>query len=514
MKKVFPTKSKSTTKIVKEEKVSEFSTYFSSIVADLKQKSFKLVDFVWRQPRKQPPKTNCEFRFGYVSNVFIRKQLKSIKRKKATSLDELPATVLKDCADCLSPIVTHIINLSITTSTFPELWKKARVTPIHKSGSVDKPENYRPILVLPILLKICERAIHSQVVEYLENHKLLSETQYGYRKKRSTEQAAIVLCDEIRKKVQEGKLVGVVFLDLSRAFDTINHATLVEKLTLYGIKDKELDWFKSYLFNRKQLVEIDGVRSNEESVTSGVPQWSILGPVLFLLFFDTIADCLRHSQIIMYADDTVLYLSDKDIDTINSCINEDMELISNYCYQNELILNMKKGKTESMLLGTAQRLKGKEIEIRYRGELINSTERYTYLGNILDPTLTLNDDFQRKYKKSSKRVNLLTKMKPFLTQHAVKKIYTAMVLPVVTYCSNLHLIITKYQDERLESLERRGSEVVGVKLVPIKNVFKRNACVLYENVWMEKFQIIYKIILPLRMMLELQETLVLELKCQ
>jgi len=97
----------------------------------------------------------------------------------------------------------------------------------------------------------------------LENHKLLSESQYGYRKKRSTEQATIVLCDEIRKKVQEGKLFGAVFLDLSRAFDTINHATLVEKLTLYGLRGKELDWFKSYLFNRKQLVEIDGVRSNE-----------------------------------------------------------------------------------------------------------------------------------------------------------------------------------------------------------------------------------------------------------
>ena len=206
-----------------------------------------------------------------------------------------------------------------------------------------------------------------------------------------------------------------------------------------------------------------------------------MGPLLFLLFFDTIADCLRHSRIIMYADDTVIYFSEKHIDTINSCINKDMEILSQFCSNNELILNMKRGKTESILFGTAQRLKGKEIEIRYRGELINSAERYTYLGNILDPTLTLNDDFQKKYKNASKRINLLIKMKPYLTENAVKKIYTAMVIPIIAYCSNLHLITTKYQGERFESLERRQNAILGEQMAPIKKIFERNACVMVRK---------------------------------
>ena len=197
-------------------------------------------------------KTQLKFKFEYVSNIFVRKQLKNLKRNKATGLDELPATVLKDCADCSSPIITHIINLSLNTSSFPELWKRARVTPIHKSGPKDKPENYRPISVLPILSKICERAVHFQVMKHLEDQKLLTDRQFGYRKNRSTEQAAILLSDEIRKQVNDGKLVGAMFLDLSRAFDTISHATLTEKLTLYGISGDELEWFKSYLFNRRQ----------------------------------------------------------------------------------------------------------------------------------------------------------------------------------------------------------------------------------------------------------------------
>ena len=146
-------------------------------------------------------------------------------------------------------------------------------------------------------------------------------------------------------------LFFLTFIELSTQ-SIMQH--LLRSSLLYGVRAKELDWFKSYLFNWKQLVEIDGVRSNEEPVTSGVPQGSILGPLIFLLLFDTIADCLHHSQIIMYADDTVLYFSDKDVNKINNCINKDMELISNYCYHNKLILNVKKGKTELELISDSR----------------------------------------------------------------------------------------------------------------------------------------------------------------
>jgi hypothetical protein len=200
-----------------------------------------------------------------------------------------------------------------------------------------------------------------------------------------------------------------------------------------------------------------------------------------LIFFDNIADSLLHANVITYADDTVIYFASSNIEEINRSLNEDLESLSRFCYDNELILNMKKGKSEAMLLGTAQRMKGEKMNVLYRNETVSSTERYTYLGNVLDPTLTLTDDFHGKYKKASKRMNLLIKMKPLLPDHAVKKIYTMMILPLITYCSNLHLVLTKTQQTNLHSLERRYNNIAPNKAVQIEKIYKRNACVMVRK---------------------------------
>ena len=161
------------------------------------------------------------------------------------------------------------------------------------------------------------------------------------------------MLDDIRKSVDNDQLVGAVFVDLSKAFDTISHAILLEKLAIYGIKDGELEWFKDYLFSRKVVVAFNSCMSNQQDLLTGVPQGSILGPLLFLISFNDAVEVVEHSSILKYADDTVLYVAGREIDSIEDKLSKDMDNLSEWLRCNELILNLKKGKTESILFGTA-----------------------------------------------------------------------------------------------------------------------------------------------------------------
>jgi len=203
----------------RNKKATRFAEYFATAIKELKKKCNLFLQYIWRMQGMFYSRTRNTFKFQYVSVIFIRKELKILKRNKSTGLDNLPPGLLKDCADEVAQPLCYIINLSLSSSTVPTFWKQAKVVPIHKSGDSDNPANYRPISILPVLSKILEKAVYSQLINYLENNQLLSEAQYGYRKRRSTELAAVYFIDDIRKQVDNGKLVGAVFMDLSRAFD-------------------------------------------------------------------------------------------------------------------------------------------------------------------------------------------------------------------------------------------------------------------------------------------------------
>ena len=296
--------------------------------------------------------------------------------------------------------------MSIKSGIVPNPWKTAKITPIYKSGKTNLPENYRPISVLPVLSKLLERAAHMQLLDFLEESELLNNCQYGFRKHRSTKLAATLLCDKIRREMDNGKFVGAVFIDLSKAFDTIGHGILLNKMTYYGVMGNELAWFTDYLFNRNQTVEIENILSDLEPILCGVPQGSILGPLLFIVFFNDLVDSIRHSNVITYADDTVIYYSSNDMNKIENVLNIEMENIGAYCKENELLLNLKKGKTETMLFGTSKRINksGRDLQIRYQYTDISFMKKYIYLGNTLDNHLLLNYNFDRAYKIASSRL--------------------------------------------------------------------------------------------------------------
>ena len=457
-----------------------FCRYFCDVVKSLKTKAIPFTDFAWRKLRHVPTRTKKVFRLTYVSRIFVEKELKILKRKKATGLDNLPSSLLKDCAISLSKPLSFIINLSITTGKVPNVWKMAKIVPIHKSGATGKPENYRPISVLPILSKILEKAVHCQLMQFLEENHLLSDSQFGYRPKRSTKMAATLFTDHIRRELDQGKLVGAIFIDLTKAFDTISHSVLINKLSSYGIHGQELNWFTDYLFQRKQQVDLESVHSDEAPIFNGVPQGSILGPLLFILFLNDLPEQLKHSRIIKYADDTVIYLSDKDVVIIENELIEDLSRISTYFNENELIINLKKGKKEAMLFGTTKRLSGvtKQFTVTYQDKIVNYVEKYKYLGNIIDKNLTLQSNFKASYKKASGRLMLLSKLRSYLNVEAAKKVYMIMIVPLLTYSGTIHLNFTKTQQDKLKSIGRRGKLIISMntEIPDIYQCIKKETC--------------------------------------
>ena len=188
------------------------------------------MEFLWRKPSQPAIFTNKRFNFQYISKIFVEKEFKQLERNKSAGLDNLPPGLLKDSAKFISAPLAHIMNMSIKSSSVPNEWKHAKITPIFKSCTHSQFDNYRPISVLPCCSKILEKAVHYQLINYLETNNLLYENQFGYRKQRSTNLAASLLFDNIRKEIDQGKLVGAVFIDLTKAFDTTGHSTLLSKL--------------------------------------------------------------------------------------------------------------------------------------------------------------------------------------------------------------------------------------------------------------------------------------------
>ena len=200
--------------------------------------------------------------------------------------------------------------------------------------------------------------------------------------------------------MDRGLLTGAVFVDLRKAYDTVDHSRVLSKLPLYGINHEELKWFESYLFDRKQFVQFDGVKSATQSVFFGVPQGSILGPLLFTLLINDIDLQLNHCEIILYADDAVIYCAHKTCDIIESQLNTDIDQVAHWLAKNNLVANLKRTKTECVLFGTSQRTsKSAPLEIKMNGQSITESKNYEYLGVTLDKNLNFNEHLEKTSKR-------------------------------------------------------------------------------------------------------------------
>ncbi|XP_057299539.1 uncharacterized protein LOC130630163 [Hydractinia symbiolongicarpus] len=435
-------------------KAGSFCSYFSTCANKLKSVALPMKEFMWGKRSEVNESTNSVFAFTYVSNVFVESQLKKLHRKKATGYDQIPSGLLKDGATALSSPLSFIINLSLKTATMPTEWKLAKVIPLHKGGKMDKMSHYRPISILPVISKMMERAVYVQLVNYLEENEILTPNQYGYRKKRSTELATLYLTEEIRKEMDKGNLTGALYVDLSKACDTLSHSILLSKLRSYGVKGLSLNWFAEFLFNRAQICKVNG-------------PWSKPNPLVLV--------------VLNFADDAVLYIGRKTSQQLEIAFNAELKNVNRYFIENELVLNLKAGKTESMICGTRKNLNKNGSTLEINGKLINATTEYRYLGTVLDQTLSMNHYFISLYMKMSAKLRLLLSLKSNLTNNAITKIYVGMLLPTLLYCCTTNLNLTNGQQNKLQSLNRRIAKVTEKRQVPIMNEIKKHAVMLVRK---------------------------------
>jgi hypothetical protein len=270
-----------------------------------------------------------------VSANFVKSELSQLKENKSTGLDGISPRFLKDGAEILYAPITHIVNLSITSCTVPDDFKQARITPIYKKKSKLEVGNYRPVSVLSVVSKILERAVYIQVDEYLQRNKLLYKLQSGFRQCFSTSTCLVYLTDYIKYEIASGKCVGMVALDVQKAFDCVNHAILCRKLELLGI---ESSWFRSYLSSRKQVVVANGVQSEVADIKCGVPQGSLLGPLLYLCYCNDM-EMATSCKLILYADDSALLYADKDINVIQNKLSNELQSVNQWLVENKLSLH-------------------------------------------------------------------------------------------------------------------------------------------------------------------------------
>jgi hypothetical protein len=350
----------------------------------------------------------------------------------ATGWDSIPASLIQDNALSITPSLTHIINLSLSQGIFPKEMKVAILIPIFKSGLKDEAGNYRPISLLTSFSKIFERIMHTRLSNFFKLEKLFYELQFGFREIHSTELSIITLMDRIINALEKGHYTVGIFLDFSKAFDTVNHEILLSKLNKYGIRGVANDWIRSYLSNRQQYAFINGFKSEPLPITCGVPQGSILGPLLFLIYINDLPNFSNQLTSILFADDSNLFTDSKDLLELQTKINNEMPKLVDWLSANRLSLNV--GKTHLMIF-SPKRQSIPNVNIYINGTLLETVTKTKFLGLMLDNKLNWKSHALYLSSKISKSIGILSIARKFLNQKTLIQLYYSLIYPYILYAN-------------------------------------------------------------------------------
>ena len=391
----------------------------------------------------------------------MRNLLENIDVRKATGLDGVSNKLLKLAAHIVAPTLTEIFTTSINTGIFPTEWKIAKVTPIFKKGKKNDLNNYRPISVIPTVAKIFEKVVYEQLFSYFNDNNLLTSCQSGFRSFHSTLTALTEATNSWSVNIDNGLLNGVVFLDLKKAFDTIDHSIILRKLKFYGIEQESLKWFQSYLHDRKQVCCVNGHMSNSRSVSCGVPQGSNLGPLLFLIYINDLPNCLSTASPRMFADDTNVSLASSTLHELENVLNQELQNLNIWLKVNKLSLNI--AKTEYMIIGSRQRLNVNvdgSINITINNKPVKKVNETQTLGMTIDQHLTWGRHVEEISKKISSAIGALKRIRPTITIGVANKIYKAIIQPHIDYCSTVWDGLGVTLLDKIQKLQNRASRII------------------------------------------------------
>ena len=393
--------------------------------------------------------------FSEVNKINVLKLVKDINVSKSSGIDNVSSFIIKEAFTYLLKEVTFMFNLSIKTSVFPEPWKKALVVPIPKTGDLTNVKNFRPISLLPLPGKIMAKLIHQQLTSYLNDESLLTDSQYGFRKNCSTIHSVDQLTSYINTKFDEGTPVLSVFVDFRKAFDSVQHAVLLDKLAGLNIHSGVLNWVTSYLDSRLQRVYANGVYSDFLNVTQGVPQGSVLGPLFYIIYANDLVNITKKCQIALYADDTVFYTAHPNFVTAIQNMQTDINALSQWCKTNGIQANIEK--TKMMIFGSPKKIeKLPPFDILYDGSPISSVLSYKYLGITLDRQLNFGMHVNRIVASVAGKLKQFQCMRSFLNVKASIMVYKSMMLPILEYGDIFLTAASAINRKRLQILQNKG----------------------------------------------------------
>ena len=367
---------------------------------------------------------NNTITFEPCNDTEIANIIKNFSPSKSSGPNSIPTNLLKEFSYLLCTPIKMIINKSLTEGTFPSLLKIANICPIFKKNDKTKCANYRPISLLSNLSKIFERIVYNRLESFLNENDIIYQHQYGFRKNYSTNHAVLSILEEIRLNLDKKIFSCGVFVDLEKAFDTVNHKILIEKLNHYGIKGIPNKWFTSYLSNRTQSVSLNGTLSENQPVHCGVPQGSILGPLLFLIYINDMNKALKKCKVYHFADDTNLLFSDPDPIQIRKIMNKELKLLFEWLCANRLSLNV--AKTEFIIFRPPRMNPKDRIVLELNRTKIFESPKIKYLGLILDSRLTWKFHIAELTKKLSRSVGMLFKIRDYTPRPVLVSLYHSL----------------------------------------------------------------------------------------
>ena len=376
--------------------------------------------------------------------------LYSLKPRCATGLDRLPSSALIASRSVICYPLSSIINSSITSSQFPSQWKCASIRPLHKGGDRANPSNFRPISILPVPSKLLEKHVHLQLSSHLNSNNLLFSLQSGFRPSHSTQTLLLYCLDRWYRALDKRSFIGVVFLDITKAFDTVSHNLLLSKLSSLGLSTSAVSWFQSYLSNRCHITQVADSYSSPGFPSSGVPQGSVLGPTLFSAFINDLPSILPRDSTVLFADDTTIYIVSDSLPTIQSSLQLCLNLANLWLQRNGLKINT--AKTKSMLIHSSRKVVDDNLSLRIDDRSVEHVRSFKFLGVVVNDTLTWADHIDMVCKKVSRSLNLLCRLSWFLPQPLLLLYLKSYILPHFDYCDVVWIGCTKAESLRLESL--------------------------------------------------------------
>ena len=382
----------------------------------------------------------------------VDKEVKDLNPKKATTHKNIPPNILKSNSDvCVEPL-TQIFNDCIENSTFPDELKCADVTPLPKNGPTNTRTNFRPISVLPTVSKLFERIMDKQIVAYITT--FLSSLLCGFRKGYSAQHALVRLLEKFKISLDEGGKAGAVMMDLSKAFDCIRHDLLIAKLHAYGFSHEALTLINDYLTNRQQRVKVNGSFSSWKDLTRGVPQGSVLGPLLFNIYINDLLLFIQNSDICNYADDTTIYSCDKSLDKITHKLENDCNVALKCFADNFMKLNADK----CHLLVLGQRCDD-SVSVKIGNTDVVTSSEEKLRGVHIDSKLSFDHHVSKLCQKARNKLYAFARISPYMDQKKLRNLMRAFISSQFQYCPLIWMFHSRQLDQKINKIQERALRI-------------------------------------------------------